>query len=297
MSVENFKPTLWEGALLANFHSTSVARALSIQPTSINGEKVIFNKVGAGTIKDYEGKVEWDEVNTPKVEMTFPEKKYFAFSLDDVDKAQLKADVMRATTDEHSSLLAELNDTYFFKTLADGAAAGNAIGSASSKKKLSSLNVYDYIVDLGVVLGKQKVPKANRFVTVDSEVLGLLSKDKRFTSNPKVLANGVVEGQIINNMQVVCSEEKPAGKIIAHYKGAIGFAMQLSEMEAMRLQNAFADGIRGLEMYGAKVLRDNAIALLHYSVVPTDETVQTVKVEVANAPENPVNIRTTERVE
>lgn len=291
MSVANFKPALWEGALLANFHSTSVARALSIAPTSIQGEKVIFNKVGAGTIKDYEGKVEWDAVDTPKVEMTFPQKKYYAFSLDDVDKAQLKSDVMRATTDEHSSLLAEMNDKYFFTTLAGGVATANTIGSTSSKKKLSSLNVYDYIVDLGVILGKCKVPKANRFVTVDSEVLGLLSKDKRFTSNPNVLANGVVEGQVINNMQVVCSEEKPAGQIIAHYKGAIGFAMQLSEMEAMRLQGAFADGIRGLEMYGAKVLRDNAIAVLNYTVVPTEETVQTVKVEVTNTAENPVNTK------
>lgn len=291
MSVANFKPTLWEGALLANFHSVSVARALSTAPTSIEGEKVIFNKVGAGTIKDYEGKVEWDDVDTPKVEMNFPKKKYFAFSLDDADKAQLKSDVMRATTDEHSSLLAEQNDKDFYVELAGGVDAKNVIGSKNTPKKLSSLNVYDYIVDLGTILGKRKIPKANRFVTVDSEVLGLLSKDPRFISNPKVLANGVVEGQIINNMQVVVSEEKPSSQIIAHYKGAIGFAMQLNEMEAMRLEGAFADGIRGLEVYGAKVLRSEAIAVLHYVVVPTEETVKTVKVEVTNTEANPVNTK------
>ena len=57
MSVANFKATLWEGALLANFHSVSVADAVSIKPTEIQGNKVIFNRVGAGTIKDYEGTI------------------------------------------------------------------------------------------------------------------------------------------------------------------------------------------------------------------------------------------------
>ena len=43
MSVTNFKPTLWEGGLLANFHSVSIAHLMSTAPTEINGEKVIFN--------------------------------------------------------------------------------------------------------------------------------------------------------------------------------------------------------------------------------------------------------------
>ena len=75
MSVANFKATLWEGALLANFHSVSVADAVSIKPTEIQGNKVIFNRVGAGTIKDYEGTIAWDEINTTPIEMTFDKKK------------------------------------------------------------------------------------------------------------------------------------------------------------------------------------------------------------------------------
>ena len=82
MSVQNFKPTLWEGALLHNFHSVSTADAVCVKPSEINGNKVIFNRVGAGTIKDYEGTIEWDDINTTPIEMTFDKKKYFAFSLE-----------------------------------------------------------------------------------------------------------------------------------------------------------------------------------------------------------------------
>lgn len=299
MTVQNFKATLWEGALLANFHSVSVADAVSTKPTKIQGNKVIFNRVGAGTIKDYEGTIAWDEINTTPIEMTFDKKKYFAFSLDDCDKVQLVADVMGATTAEHAAVLAETYDRDFYATLTAGVNSSNKIGTSGSKKDVSSQNIYDYIVDLGTILSKKKVPKKDRYVTVDAEILGLLSKDRRFTSNPTVLQNGVVEGQIINTLQVVCSEEKPANQIVAHYKGAIGAAKQLDEMEAMRLQSSFADGVRGLCMYGSKVLRDDAIAVLFYNVVPTDQVVPTkveivnekTKVEITNDTSNPVNTK------
>ena len=290
MAVDNFKPTLWEGALLANFHSVSKADALSIKPSDIKGKTVTFNRVGAGQVKDYEGTIAWDSITTTPIEMTFDKKKYFAFSLDDCDRAQLKADVMSATTSEHASVLAETYDTDFFTVLIAGVKSGNSIGSTSSKKQLTPKNTYDYIVDLGTVLSKNKVPASERFVTVTADILGLLSKDPRFTSNPNVLVNGIVEGQKINGLQVVQSEELPANKIVAHHKSAIGAAKQLDEVEALRLQTAFADGIRGLCMYGSKVLREEAIAVLHYTVGTIDDIPPT-KVEITNTTDNPVNTK------
>lgn len=290
MSVENFKPTLWEGALIHNFHSVSTADAICVKPSEIKGNKVIFNRVGKGTIKDYAGKVDWDEVNTDPVEMTFDKKKYFAFSMDDCDRVQLKADVMTATTQEHAALLAEIYDHDFYVTLSAGAKAENKIGSASGKKTVTHANVYDYIVDLGTLLSQNKVPKVERYVTVDSAILGLLSKDRRFTANPSVLTNGVVEGQVINGLQVVCTEEKPSGIIIAHHKSAIGAAKQLDEMEALRLQSSFADGIRGLCMYGSKVLREEAIATLYYKL-GTSSDVDPINVKVTNTDAEPVHTK------
>ena len=290
MSVASFKPTLWEGALLHNFHSVSTADAVSTKPSEIKGNKVTFNRVGAGTIKDYDGTVAWDEIATTPIEMTFDKKKYFAFSLDDCDKVQLKADVLTATTQEHAAVLAETYDTDFYTVLSAGAKSANKIGSASGKKKITQANIYEYIVDLGTLLSQNKVPKTERYVTVDAAILGLLSKDKRFTNNPQVLVNGVVNGQIINGLQVVCTEEKPAGIVIAHHKSAIGAAKQLDEMEAMRLQSAFADGIRGLCMYGSKVLRSEAIATLYYEI-GTAADIEPINVKVANTAEDPVNTK------
>lgn len=288
MSVESFKPTLWEGALLANFHSLSIADVLATPPSDIKGNKVTFNRVAAGTLKDYTGTVEWADINTTPVDMVFDKKKYFAFALDDVDKVQTKGDVMAATTKEHSAVLSEEYDKDFFAALLAGTTM--KIGSSSAKKKVTPVNAYDFIVDLGTMLSKKKVPKVNRFVTVNADYLGLLSKDKRFTDNPKVLENGIVEGQVINGMQVMCSEELPANVILASHKSAIGAAKQIEEMEAMRLQNKFADGIRGLCVYGHKVLRDDASAALYYEV-GTAADIDPINVKITNDTKSPVNTK------
>lgn len=288
MSVESFKPTLWEGALIVNFHSLSIADVLATPPSDIKGNKVTFNRVAAGTLNDYTGTVNWADINTTPVDMVFDKKKYFAFALDDVDKVQTKGDVMTATTKEHSAVLAETYDKDFFAALLAGTTM--KIGSSSAKKKVTSSNAYDFIVDLGTMLSKKKVPKVNRFVTVNADYLGLLSKDKRFTDNPKVLENGIVEGQVINGMQVMCSEELPANVILASHKSAIGSAKQIEEMEAMRLQNKFADGIRGLCVYGHKVLRDDASAALYYEV-GTAADVEPINVKITNDTKSPVNTK------
>lgn len=288
MSVESFKPTLWEGALIANFHSLSIADVLATPPSDIKGNKVTFNRVAAGTLKDYTGTVEWADINTTPVDMVFDKKKYFAFALDDVDKVQTKGDVMAATTKEHSAVLSEVYDKDFFAALLAGTTM--KIGTSSAKKKVTPVNAYDFIVDLGTMLSKKKVPKVNRFVTVNADYLGLLSKDKRFTDNPKVLENGIVEGQVINGMQVMCSEELPANVILASHKSAIGAAKQIEEMEAMRLQNKFADGIRGLCVYGHKVLRDDASAALYYEV-GTAADVDPINVKITNDTKSPVNTK------
>ncbi len=281
MSVESFKPTLWEGAILANFHSISTVEATITKPTSIQGEKVIFNRMGAGTIKDYEGTIAWEDINMTPIELTFDQQKYFAFSLDDCDAAQLKSDIMKEATREHGALIAETYDTYVYGVMSAGAKSSNVIGSKSNKTVITAKSAYNYIVDLSTALSQQKVPKADRYCVVNAAVLGLLSKDRRFTASPNVLANGIVEGQRIAGLQLICSEELPANQIIAYYKGSTGGAKQIDKVEALRLQNSFTDGIRGLCKYGATVLRNEAIAVINYSI-GTSADDDPAKVEVTN---------------
>ena len=46
---------------------------------------------------------------------------------------------------------------------------------------------------------------------------------------------------------------------ILNYINSSELPKQLEETEAMRLQNAFADGVRGLQVCGVKTLREEAV--------------------------------------
>ena len=259
----NFLRKLWEARLIENYNEVSVLNLMTTAPSEMTAEAVVFNKMGAGTINDYEGTVNWEDVDTSAVEMLFDFKKYFAAKVGDIDAAQAQPnmELIDAFAAKQSAEMSERVDAYAYAKYAAGA------GTKITGKTISAAeDMYDYIVDLGVELGKKKVPVSNRYVVIGWDALGLLQKDKRFTHNPDVLANGIVNGQKINGMTIVVSANAPAGTIIALHKGAVGFGTQINELEGMRLQNAFADGVRGLTVAGAAVLNADGVATLAYTI-------------------------------
>lgn len=285
MGLTTFLPTIWEARLIANFHNRSLADVLSTKPTKVEGKSITFGSVGNIAVNDYTGTVEYSELEVPETTLNLDQKKYFAFKVDDVDAAQAAGELVDAHTQEAAYSMSEKIDTYVFDTLAEGAAS--KLGNKDVHKK----NIYDIIVDMGTALSKKKVPKTDRYCIINAEILGLLSKDPRFTSNPTVLENGVVEGQKINNMQICVSEELPVAsdrtKIIAMHKSGLGYAKQIDEIEALRMQNSFADAVRGLAVFGATVLNKKSVATCSVLVVdaPADEVI------IGNTADNPVNTK------
>ena len=269
MAIENFKKTLWEAGLITEFRKSSVARLISTKPSDKQGNKIIFNRLTTSKPKDYNGSIDWDEINTTPVEMVFDKKIYWAKTMSDLDKVQLVKDLMKDVIADQAASVREQEDTDFFATIVADKGI-QTLNKGGSPITITPANIYEKIVDMGTKLSKKKVSRSDRYVVVDAEILGLLSKDARFTRNPSVLENGIVEGQKINGLQVICCEELPENTIIALHKSAVGFDAQLEETEAMRLQNSFADGVRGLDVYGTKVLRPEAIVTLKYSVNPGD---------------------------
>ena len=249
MAITNFIPTIWEARLLAKFHERSVAEVITTAPTKIEGNKIIFNKVSDVAIKDYEGSVSFDDLTTSKVELPLDIKKYWAFKVDDVDAVQAAGALIDPHVAEAAAGLQEATDLAVFTE------------ALKTSNEVTGEKAYDIIVKANTQLNKNKVPKSDRFIVINAEVLEDLQLDNRFTEHYTILENGIMEGAKINGVQLVFSEELNAGSyaILALHKSALGFGKQLQETEAMRLQNAFADGVRGLQVCGTKILREEAI--------------------------------------
>lgn len=251
MSVTNFIPVLWESRLLAKFHERSITDLITTAPTKVEGNKIIFNHVSDVSINPYTGTVNFEDLTTSKVELPLDHKNYWAFKVDDVDAVQSAGELIDPHVQEAGYGLQEATDKYVLD---------EALKTENEVTK-DALKAYDIIVKCNTILNKKKVPKADRFAVINAEVLEELNLDARFTANYTILENGIIEGGDINGTKLVFSEELNEGNyaIVALHKSAIGYGKQLEETEAMRLQNSFADGVRGLQVDGVKTLRPDAI--------------------------------------
>ena len=252
MAVTNFIPAIWEARLLAKFHERSITDLITTAPTKVEGNKVIFNKVSDVAINKYTGTVNYEDLSTPKVELSLDNKNYLAFKVDDVDAVQAAGELIDPHVEEAGYGLQEATDKFVLT---------EALKTSNQVTKTGDEKAYDLIVKANTTLNKNKVPKAERFAVINSEVLEDLQLDARFTKEYRIMENGVIEGASINGTQLVFSEELNEGTfaIVVLHKSAIGYAKQLEETEAMRLQNSFADGIRGLQVDGVKTLREEAV--------------------------------------
>jgi hypothetical protein len=80
------------------------------------------------------------------------------------------------------------------------------------------------------------------------------------------LANGVlgqVAGFTLLQSNNVYNTANDNYKIIAGHSMAWTLAEQIVKTEAYRMEKRFADAVKGLHVYGAKVVRPDALALLH----------------------------------
>lgn len=271
MAVTNFIPTIWSARLNEGFKKALVYG--NCVNTDYEGEikgagsTVKINSVGAVTIDNYDkskGINKPQELDSSQSTLTIDEAKYFNFQVDDIDKAQANVDLLDAGIKEASYGLANVADQYIANFYTE-VKAGNTIGDDTTPIVPTIANAYDYLIDLGVILDENSVSEIDRFVVVPSWFYGLLLKDPRFTKEIDIMRTGFVGN--IDNMAVYKSNNVPntSGekyKIIAGQKSAISFAGQVDSVEAYRPESQFSDAVKGLQVYGAKCIKPEGIAVL-----------------------------------
>lgn len=264
MAITAFKKELWSNAIEETYKGITVAGLICKEPVQ-GGKGYHWTSAGAVTVNDYTGTITYAEAGATDIPCSFDKNKYFAIKIDDIDKCQLVADLLMTQASNASHALKKEEDVAVLSDMAKN--AGTSIGTASAKKSITiPEQAYDFVVDLGTALDKKDAPEMGRFVIANAEFVNLMAKDKRCVDNAPVLQNGIVQGMVINNMQVIKTNNVPAGTVIACVKGAQGFGRNLSEVEALRLESQFGDAVRGLDQYGLATINADGIAKLLYTI-------------------------------
>jgi len=280
----NFIPEIWSGKLIQNFYDATVLSAIS--NTDYEGEirqygdTVNIRTTPEITISTYV-KGQTLAVQSPekaKLQLVIDKGEYFACIEDDVDKVQADIAMMDTWSKDASERMKIKIDTRVLTDLLPDIAAANKggtagritgnidLGTTASPVAITKSNVLEYIIDMGVVLDEANAPESDRFLIIPAKMAGFIKKsdlkDASITGDSSsVLRNGRIG--MIDRFMLYTSHNLSvtSGKfsIIAGHKMGFTFASQMTNMETIRSESTFGNIVRGLQVYGYKVVKPEAL--------------------------------------
>lgn len=281
MAISNFIPEIWAAQLLSNLKKNLVFAGPGVVSREYEGDianagdTVRITSISRPTIGTY---VKGSTTITPEQltdadrALLIDQAKYFAFEVDDIDLRQSAngGALMTEAALESAYGLADTADQYV-ASLYTGADAGNAISTTAIT---SAALAVTGLVNLKVKLDTANVPQQGRYVIVPPWYHGLLLQSDTFvrvdaSGSAETLRNGVVgrafgfDVMLSNNCVNVTGDD---WIVQAGYPGAISFAEQIAKVEPFRPEDSFSDALKGLHLYGAKLVRPAGIATLTASI-------------------------------
>src|SRR5579875_1701882 len=302
MSFNSFIPQIWSDTILAalqvqlvygNLFNTDYEGELKQA-----GDTVRINAIGDVTVYNY---TKDTDINAPQsmtdaqTMLTVSQAKYYNVAIDDVDRAQVNANVYAEMIRWAGYKIALTMDQYYAGFYTD---AVNTIGSSSSFQTVSAATssnigggstLYDYLVYAGQKLTENAVPEEDRWAVVPPWGKTLLMQDIRFTSfNTDAGRQAILSGKLdaaggkaasgfigmIDGMSVYRSLNAPhlggtvgtSGSqdvVLVGHPMALTKAEGLNETEAYRPPYRFSDAVKSLVLYGAKTVRPYALCAMY----------------------------------
>ena len=275
MAITNFIPTIWSENLLSSLDKNYITvshcnrdyegeiqgkgsrlKICGIQPVSVQTYIKGSQITAPEEITDTEGS-----------ELVIDQAKYFNFHIDDIDKIQASPKLMDAAMKNAASALASNADSYVISC------AMNTFNVRKiTVKESDPESITNAILSAREILYKANVSEGTEvFLEVTPSVATAILKAKLAMPNcdPSTLETGYVGSfagckiYVSNNLWTQPTDSTNIiNKCIMRTRRAITFAEQISEVVAYRPENHFSDAVKGLMVYGAKVIYPEELVLL-----------------------------------
>lgn len=280
-------PEIWTGKMVVKFYDSTIFG--SIANTDYKGDitkygdKVHIRVVPDITISTYvigQG-LDYQRPTTSDVELDIDQGHYYAFAVNKVEQVQSDLPYVEKWTDDAGQQMASTIDTAILAAIYSSADSNNAgttagaesgsidLGVTGTPESVDKTNILDYIVDWGTVLDEQSVPDTQRWGIMPPIFCGMIKKsDLKDASlagdGTSILRNGRI-GAIdrftlyrSNNVAKNGTTPEEWNMIFGH-PSCLTFASQIVEHETLKNQDDFGDLIRGLQVYGYKVINGEGI--------------------------------------
>ena len=279
MAITNFIGEVWAAQILQNLQKSQVFGQLGVINRDYEGDikgkgdSVRIVAHGPITIGNYDkttGLSDPEELDDASTVLEIDTAKYFNFRIEDVDKAQMNVKLMESATKDAAYQLSDAADQIIAAVMAAGAAG--AVGADGSDKIFDGTTniVTTEILSCKKVLDEANVPNEGRFIILPPWIVAVMLKETTITTPmwsgvENVMKNGQI-GRIygfdVLQSNNVVNSTGDHYKILAGVSRATTFADSVNETEAYRPDKFFADALRGLHCYGAKVIDPSCLCVL-----------------------------------
>ncbi len=269
MAITNFIPTVWSETL----HEALDQQYIAVKNCNRDfdgdikdmGSKVKICGVGAVNVFEYTKNTDMGSAQTlsdTSAEIEINRAYAFNFQIDDIDRAQSNPKLMKAAMKVAAAALANEADSHVFSLYGD--AANNVTNTSAD-----ATNIIDSIISAREILYTNNVGDNSEIVLeVSPKIASLILKAKLNLSND--IRDSALNGGLLGNVagcKIYVSNNianvDSVHKCFMRTKRAIAFAEQLSEIHAYRPETRFADAVKGLHLYGTKVVYPEEFVVLN----------------------------------
>ena len=267
MAVSNFIQSIWSKKIQDDLELKTklVANCLrDYEGDCKYAASVKILGVGEPTIGAYDGTqdISIEEMSDKGQLLEINQANYFAFYVDDINKAQSVPGLPEQYQKKAVHGLAVARDTYVANLIK--AATNYVTATATTKEAVKAA------IDGAIVKLRERNFDEEGVIEITPAVYNVF-KDYLITvstNNPEYIKKGIVG--VYDSFDVVMSNNMAKDSTYAYCdirgKKAIAFAGQINEVEALRAEKRFKDIIRGLDTFGAKTIDDNRIEGIRFLI-------------------------------
>jgi hypothetical protein len=281
MSYDNFIPTIWSGNFISELQKSLVYAGPGVINRNWEGEireqgdRVKINQLGPVSVNTYVKGVDitFETLDDASIFLDISESKYFAFEIEDIDAAQAKGSLMQLGMANSAYKMRDSVDQFI---AAQYASAGITSGLGTTTTPLtitakatsgSNTGIEDLLSQISSKLSTANCPKDGRFIILPPAIVqkltlkvsgntGLVAQNQAFTNGYV----GTAFGFNIYESNNVPNTSGAKYKVIAGHPMAITYAEQINKVVALTREKSFREAVKGLMLYGAKVVYPNCLA-------------------------------------
>lgn len=264
MAVTNFIKTIWSKKIQddLNLKCKLVDNCLRTYEGDCKyAQSVKILGVGEPTISAYNASagITYEAMSDESQTLTIDQQYSFSFLVDDIDKAQSVPGLAEKYQEKAVHGLATKRDAYVAGLIK------GVTGNVTTAANLTRGDVKKAVDDAIVALRERNFDE-DGVIEITPAVYNLFKNEliTLSTDNPEYIKKGIVG--MYDGFKVIMSNglAKDSTHAYCDVRGmkAIAFAGQINEVEAGRHQDYFADYVRGLDTFGAKVIDQARIQVI-----------------------------------